>query len=109
MTITKQIEAIEEKLQKKFSTTWVKSHDSMIGLNPCYVKGNKAWIVNPEELKSFYRQEITNLLTTLRAEVWGLRKITDENRIIDFAALEDYGYDKCVDEVLSIIDGKGEE
>jgi hypothetical protein len=110
-TITKQIEAIEERFDEEFVEQM----------------GTQEWAYftdQPKEIKSFYRQEITNLLTTLRAEVEKEKDLrfpqnmfadsytglvsrgVQESSYVRQISLEDEKLLAVYDRVLSIIDGK---
>ena len=68
----------EIEFDKKFHTTWIKSHDSMIGLNPVYA-GVKCYLVDSFKVKSF----ISSLLLKQKQQILNLECLKEDNGVYD--------------------------
>ena len=51
---------IEERFHKEFKTIWIKTQCSQIGLNPNI--GRKSYLVNPNEVLAFIKQEMGRVI-----------------------------------------------
>jgi len=80
---------IEERFHKEFKTIWIKTQCSQIGLNPNI--GRKSYLVNPNEVLAFIKQEMEGLkmekLIDKEFLGWGRQEFEDAIDTTDDAAL----------------------
>lgn len=57
---------IIKDFKEKFSTTWIKTKYSQIGINPN--DNGKSWLVNPDEVEQFLIKSIKEVQEEIRKE-----------------------------------------
>ena len=103
----------EKEFDKKFSTTWIKSYTSVIGLNPEAIRGEKVYLVSPGKLKDFIRSllkahtsRIVGIVEKLKGEIVGI-EIKHKEGFRSWEPNKDLtdGYRKALDDILEAIKG----